>query len=298
MICLQGDDVYISSLAAFFYPLISVPLSHTSGWNGIHVESHIQPATDTGEHVLSTHCVTFALNPFYCERWLDGSFYQESLQQGTFAVVPAGAAHRCATSISNTLVFMILVLTPNFFSQIAQEWGNPDTIQIVPRSATSQDSLFLSIGLALNAEIESGYLGGRLYGESLATALAAHLLRHYCNRTPQITTHSKGLPKLKLNRAIDYIQAHLTSDDLNLGAIATQLSMSQYYVCTLFKKSMGISPWQYVLQQRIERAKELLQTREASISEVALLCGFSSQTHLNKNFHKLVGVTPKAYQRK
>jgi AraC family transcriptional regulator len=72
--------------------------------------------------------------------------------------------------------------------------------------------------------------------------------------------------------------------------------MSQYYFASLFKQSMGVTPWQYVMQQRLERAKELLTQRDRSIVEIALQCGFKSQSHFTQQFRKFTGVTPKRYQ--
>jgi AraC family transcriptional regulator len=60
---------------------------------------------------------------------------------------------------------------------------------------------------------------------------------------------------------------------------------------------MGISPWQYVIWQRVEGAKELLKKRDLSISEVALACGFSNQSHLNKHFPSGTGIAPGTYRR-
>ncbi|NJL36269.1 MAG: helix-turn-helix transcriptional regulator [Leptolyngbyaceae cyanobacterium RM2_2_4] len=296
----QGDrlsvDFQQEGASSQLLPRPALLTSHNSGWNGLFVEEHFQPATDTGTHTLFTHSVALALNSFCCERWLDASFYRESLHKGTVAIIPTDIEHRCATSISHSLAFMILSLTPVFFNQFAQEWVNSDTTQLLPYSAISVDPLILGIGLALKTEIESEYLGGKLYGESLANALAIHLLRHYCNHVPKVTTYSGGLSKLKLKLALDYIHTNLLDEALSLEAIATEAKMSQYYFCTLFKQSVGISPWKYVIQQRVERAKELLKISELSISEVALLCGFANQTHLNKHFQKLVGVTPRAYR--
>lgn len=60
---------------------------------------------------------------------------------------------------------------------------------------------------------------------------------------------------------------------------------------------MGIAPYQYVLQQRVERAKELLRKhKEMAIADVALQCGFANQTHFYKHFRKLTGMTPKSYR--
>ncbi|MEM1309361.1 MAG: helix-turn-helix transcriptional regulator, partial [Cyanobacteria bacterium P01_H01_bin.153] len=60
----------------------------------------------------------------------------------------------------------------------------------------------------------------------------------------------------------------------------------------------GVSPYRYLLQQRVERAKQLLEQRSLPISTIALDCGFANQTHLTKVFRQLTGITPKAYRKR
>ncbi|MEO1764641.1 MAG: AraC family transcriptional regulator [Cyanobacteria bacterium J06629_18] len=100
----------------------------------------------------------------------------------------------------------------------------------------------------------------------------------------------------KLQQAIDYIQSNL-AEEISLESIANELGISRYYFCRLFKKSMGISPYQYLIESRIERAKELLIQPDISITDVALKVGFYSQSHFTKYFKKVVGVTPKEFSR-
>ncbi|MEO1692592.1 MAG: helix-turn-helix transcriptional regulator, partial [Cyanobacteria bacterium J06631_6] len=65
---------------------------------------------------------------------------------------------------------------------------------------------------------------------------------------------------------------------------------------TQFKQAMGISPYQYVIKQRIKKAKYILRQQKFSLVEIALSCGFSSQSHFNRVFRQQVGTTPKKYQ--
>lgn len=103
------------------------------------------------------------------------------------------------------------------------------------------------------------------------------------------------LPPDKLRQALDYIQEHL-GEEISLEAIAKHLQMSQYYFSHLFKQSMGVSPYQYVLQQRIERSKQLLKQSQLTVAEIALESGFASQTHLLKHFRKFTGMSPTKYR--
>jgi AraC family transcriptional regulator len=72
--------------------------------------------------------------------------------------------------------------------------------------------------------------------------------------------------------------------------------MSQFHFSYLFKQSIGTSPYQYLLQQRIERAKKLLKESDRPIIDIALECGFNSHSHLTKTFRQLTGITPKVYR--
>lgn len=278
-----------------FFSRPPIVTSHRSDWNSLHLEHHLLPETDTGEHHLAQHCICIALNTFVCDRWLDHRFYQDFCNKGTIAVIPANVSHRAA-SLNHQIDFITLSLGQHLLNQVAQDWASPDVFHPIPHTAHLEDPLIMGIGLALKAEMESGYLGGRLYEESLATAAATHLLRRYCDRKPKIKSYSNGLPSGKLRSALDYIQDNL-STNLSLEAIANHVGMSQYYFCSLFKQSVGTSPWQYVIEQRILKAKQLLRISEISLSEIALLCGFANQNHLSRHFRKLVGTTPKAYRR-
>lgn len=76
------------------------------------------------------------------------------------------------------------------------------------------------------------------------------------------------------------------------------IRMSQFHFGRLFKQSLSLSPYQYLLQQRVERAKQLLQQTNKPVMEIALECGFNSHSHLGRKFRQLTGITPKAYRAK
>jgi AraC family transcriptional regulator len=84
--------------------------------------------------------------------------------------------------------------------------------------------------------------------------------------------------------------------NIKLSDLAALLDMSQFHFSHMFKQSIGTSPYQYLIQQRIERAKQLLKQTNRSIMDIALECGFNSHSHLGQQFRQLTGITPKSYR--
>ncbi|MBD2308751.1 helix-turn-helix transcriptional regulator [Chroococcidiopsis sp. FACHB-1243] len=109
---------------------------------------------------------------------------------------------------------------------------------------------------------------------------------------PPIAKDNGSLSHAQLQPAIDYIHAHLDRD-LSLLEIAKVINISPTYFASLFKRTTGISPHQYVIQQRVKRAKLLLSKTDLAIANIAIQVGFSSQSHLTQQFKRLTGMTPK-----
>lgn len=97
-------------------------------------------------------------------------------------------------------------------------------------------------------------------------------------------------------RAIDYAEAHLDRN-ISLSEMANAAEVSRFHLVRLFGEFLGQSPARYARIRRIERSQELLRKAEASISEIALRCGFYDQSHFTRTFARIVGQTPQAYRR-
>ena len=129
-----------------------------------------------------------------------------------------------------------------------------------------RDPQLEQILMLLKAELYKGGGGiGRLYAESLVNVLAAHLLREYSSDQSRVTQYEGGLGDRKLLQVSEYIHAYL-DQEIKLIDLANVASVSQFHFSRLFKQSMGMSPHQYLLQQRVERAKQLLKTSKLAIT--------------------------------
>ncbi|MEH1829264.1 MAG: AraC family transcriptional regulator [Nostoc sp.] len=271
----------------------------SSGWSHLHLEVYQQPKFEIAEHQHTMHVIACGLlgSPRELEdrkmasgeRWLDGKLEQERRRDGDIAIIPAGISHRCNWNTS--VEFMVLAIEPALLQLVGQDFVG-DSIELTPRFMSQQDVLIQGIFSSLRDELESGKIGGDLLIDSLKTTLAIHLLRNYCSTQPKLSSYSDGLSQRTLQKITDYIHDYLYQD-LKLIELSTIAQLSPYYFLRLFKQRMGITPHQYILQRRIEKAKHLLQHSNLSIADIATQTGFSDQSHLTKCFKRQVGVTPK-----
>lgn len=272
----------------------SASFSSPAQWTDLHFEAQQQPAHDTGDHRHQMHILTMITSDTPINQSIDGQFQHHLVGQNNAFILPAGALHRC--DWQQDIEFMFLGIDPHVFVQVGQELMNPDRIELIPHFATVQDPLIQGILFTLKQELTTDGIKTDLFVDQLKTTLVTHLLRRYGVQKVKIATYADGLPRHKLNQVIDYIEAHLDSS-LELEELARQAGMSQFYFSRLFKQSLRITPHQYVIQQRVERAKQLLQKGELSFAEIALVCGFAHQGHLNRHFKHLTGRTPKEMAR-
>jgi AraC family transcriptional regulator len=145
--------------------------------------------------------------------------------------------------------------------------------------------------MALRAGVQSGDALDQMYGEALSTALAVHLLREY--GAAVLGPKRGGLPREKLVGAVEYTQDQLNAD-LTVSGIAQAVGMSSDHFSRLFKESTGQSPYRYVVEARVRKAKELLTTGKFTISEAAHHFGFVDQSHLTRHFKRVFGLPPKS----
>jgi AraC family transcriptional regulator len=264
-----------------------------AGWNGIFLGHFRTPAYETPEvcspfwHGLLIFPKTSA--PIQARRTLDGRIHHERVVKGDIVITPAQVGHRSCWNAEHD--FIIIAIASDVFARAVDESAEPSNVELLPQFATS-DGLVLQIGLALKGVLENNPQGSRLYAETMANALAVHLLQHYSACQPILRDYNSGLSRHQLRQVIDYINGHLDRD-LGLAELAKIVQMSPHYFTRLFKQSTGLTPHQYVIHRRVERAKELLLNGELTIAEVAYSVGFANQSHLNRHLKRLLGVTPR-----
>jgi AraC family transcriptional regulator len=167
---------------------------------------------------------------------------------------------------------------------------DPAKVEIVNRFQM-RDPQMEHIGWALKAEMESGYRSGRLYFDSLGTAMAACLLDRHSSVSRASRIENQGMSGRRLREVLSYVEDNL-GRELSLKEIADTAGLSVSHCNTAFRKSIGMPIHQYVIRRRVERAKTLLREGEMSISQIAIEAGFAHQSHLAYHVRRLLGVSP------
>lgn len=266
--------------------------SLAAGWDGVCFGYDYMPPGETAEVFSLQHTLAIFthMNPSQiAERSIDGKFRCEQVADGNMVLIPAQMGCRSRWFDWGGVMFF------GFDSlKTAQVIEEGDLTELLPQFALN-DPLVYQIGLSLKTVLERDRVASRLYAESLFNTLIVHLFQHYSAQRPLIREHTNGLSQVRLRCVVDYIHAHL-DQDLSLGELSAIAKMSPHYFLQLFKQSTGVTPHQFVIRARVERAKELLIAERLPIAEVAKQVGFVDQSHLHRHCKKLLGVTPKMIQ--
>ncbi len=243
------------------------------------------------DHVI---CLSLAPRPVRLLQIQGDNSFTGLYGKGDFSITPAEAPFFARWESDDRL--LQIRIASRFIEQVAGELleTNPDQLEVIPEFRT-RDPQLEAIAMLLLTELKQENLGARLYIDSLANVLAVRLLRQYSTSNPHLPVYEGGLPQRQLLQVSEYIHEHL-NQDIKLADLAGLIGMSQVHFSHLFKQAIGTSPYQYLLQQRIEQAKLLLKQSDRSIMDIALECGFNSHSHLSKTFRQLTGITPKAYR--
>ncbi|HEY9626811.1 MAG TPA: AraC family transcriptional regulator [Coleofasciculaceae cyanobacterium] len=226
-----------------------------------------------------------------CWQTAAGQQKWQHVRAGHVSIMPAAMPYE--TNWQCRAEILILCLQPQLLATLAEELAMGDRLEIIEHW-TAHDLLIQQLGLDLRAELQRGS-PSLLYIDACAIVLATHLLRQYSTAQPLALKPVEGMTHARTAQIKAYIHENLESE-LSLAELAQVVNMNLYRFARTFKQTFGISPHQYVLKQRIERARFLLAHTDLTLQAISYQLGFSSQSHFTTAFRRAVGVTPKAFR--
>jgi AraC family transcriptional regulator len=271
------------------------------GWKNIHAsvtsERRWQGSLVPIDHICFAYCLRQSAR---IERRIAGEtkISALTLRPRQFGILPTRVAS--SFRLTGTADIMMIYLRGSLVERTAEQIyslraGQLDMSPKVGFCDPLLEQVSMEIAAALDrqdAEIDRPYI------DELAKAAASQLLRHHTTRRDADTSArsiARTADGTALARVRVYIEDNL-SGDLSLPILAQVAGLSTAGFAQAFAAAQGETPHQYVIRRRIERAKRLLMSTDASIVEIAFQAGFSSQSHLSDTFRRLNGVTPGAYR--
>lgn len=281
----------------FLLPITQVVTSIEANWTDLQLAWYKSPASYIPSYVSTCHtlCINTG-NPITLERTIDG--YSQTID-----AIPVGDIGFYLANTPQTFQWyqaaecIQLYLQPSLLHRISVELCLKDTIVLLPKLTLGADPLIYQIAIALKAALELEGAASKLYADSMANALAVHLLTRYSTQRSLLSPQpARGLSGTQLRQVLDYIHNSL-EQDVSLNELANLTQLSSFHFARLFKQAVGLAPHRYHIRCRVDRAKQLLLEQKLSLAEIALAVGFASQGHLNYHFKRWVGTTPKAFLR-
>lgn len=250
---------------------------------------------------IGAHLISIQQTPYWAELTIDGRLaYRANLNRGDMSLIRAGTAPRALQkgrwSILHLYVPAILLQALN--DELVG--SSIDPVESLAARVFSDEGI-RRIGEEVMAEMTESLPLSRLRIDTLGQDLAIQLLRRRSNldRTVELKVAQSrgGLAPWQVRRTTGYILDQLDRD-VSLAELAGIAKLSAYHFCRAFKRSVGVSPGQWQVQQRIKRAQELMLDTDKPLAEIALEVGYASHGALRSAFKRITGQSPADWRRR
>jgi AraC-like DNA-binding protein len=224
------------------------------------------------------------------ENYLDGSRVGFIARpEGSLAYVPPGRTWNGWDEGDATATYLLLLVEKQFARGLFEDLYRAERL----RPELGFNDLAIEFAARrIAAELSRRDLASGLIVEGYLTTIFGHLLRR--SRQSDKATRG-GLAPAVLRKILERMDSSL-DEKLSLSNLSQDLGMSAAHLSRAFKQSTGVSPHSYFNKRRIERASQLLRDTSMSVTEIALVCGYASGSHLSTSFRQEVTVPPLVYR--
>jgi AraC family transcriptional regulator len=254
----------------------------------IEVQSH-GPMELQQNNVTCDRLVINISEPKFVEFKRRGVWERRKYDTGDCGIVPYGQEN-IIRWFENTK-FIIIQIEPKFIQRFLQI---TDFSLAEHRGIT--DRVIYDFAMEMKQEMEQGQQQAEMYIQSLAICLSVHLGTKYQASGKSLYAPKGKLSSLQLKQLLEYCNVFL-HDDFGINDLAELVHLSPFHFTRLFKNTVGVAPYQFILRMKIDRAKQLMKKGKSPLSQIAYELGFADQAHLSNAFRKVVGISPSQFLR-
>ena len=231
--------------------------------------------------------------PHRVENWRGDEHRDFIYHKNEIIVTPAGIKSGWKWHAKSKVI--VITLDPKKFESFAQkELGvvlGAAQLQDIPQF---MDEDIVQAGVMALEALKS-QMGSAVMYESFARIFLTKLIQKY-GADGEEYEFSKSFSAKHYKRVLDYVAQNF-GQEITLEHMATEAGLSPFHFARLFKQTIGETPYQFVMDYRIEQAKKMLADTARPMIDIALSCGFSDQAHFSRVFKQLAGKTPKDWRK-
>lgn len=232
--------------------------------------------------------------PMRVENWRDELYRDFTYLPDEIVLTPAGI--RSGWHWHERSRVIVITLDPDRLRRFStSELGLVLTDCQLRDTAQAADADLCQTGAMLLDALRDRGTGAEVMYESLARIFLVKLLQRYGETRGEALTFSRGFTASHYKRVLDFVSDRF-GDPITIEDMARVAGLSAAHFARLFKEVLGDSPYQFVMDYRVEQAKRMLHDPARPMVDVALACGFADQPHFSRTFKQLTGVTPKVFR--
>ncbi len=239
--------------------------------------------------------VTYEGSKALMRRRASGKHQQETVEGGVVSILTR--AEQSQWAWDRPISVSHIYLSHEAINDVAGEIFECDIEDIeINDQVRAEDCILPQIAQMLKAELLKGAIGGSLLVESLRIQCCIHLLRNYAQTRFSEPPASGRFKACERRVILDFIREN-TSRNITLSEMAAALNLSPFHFARKFKEEFGTPPHKFLMNDRLENAKELMSHSQKPLKVIAAQAGFSDQSHMTRSFQSSYGVTPSQYRR-
>lgn len=263
-------------------------------WQGLSLIQQIGSSAN-GAHRHSSHRISLQLSGAVQTEWSDGASDASSTSgPGSLTLLPAGSHHaRCAiraNDVAQEPEQLVALIDPT----TSESWF-PARAELKESRGFRDLQLERMLLILRDTALETS--STQLFGGLIANAIAVHLMRTYAAGQRALPAHRGGIPRSRLNKVLERMDKDIQGSVL-VSELAQIAGLSVFHFSRAFRQSMGTSPYQYLLGQKMELARSLLADSTKSIADIAIGVGFAQQNHFARVFKKHTGLSPSEFRQR